>query len=970
MRRPLSTTLFALTLVACGRPTSTTPPGHAESTAPLTTSGEPADSPDTSPPLAMDRDVVTGKLDNGLTYYIRHHEKPENRVLLWLAVDAGSVLEDDDQRGLAHFVEHMAFNGTKRFAKNTLIDFLEKAGIDFGADLNAFTSFDETVYQLQVPTDDPGVVAKGLDILEDWASAISFDGQEVEKERGVVVEEWRRGRGASQREFDKQWPVFLKGSKYADRKPIGEKEILEKAPVAALKRFYDDWYRPNLMAVVVVGDVDPKAMEKEIRARFAPLKNPAKERPRPAVPVPMLDHTRALVFTDPEMSQTSVEISIKGEKQELRTENDYRVRLIEGLFHGMLRARLDEIRQKPDAPFVFAFTSTSTTGRAVDVFNLTAGAKAGRVEDALSTILTEVERVKQHGFLASELERERARSLRQAERNAAEKATVDGRAYAFRTVRHHLERRTMVSRDDELALTKRMLPTVKLEEINALAGRWTSQKDRLIAASGPARDKIPGERELLALAAGVAKTKVAAYQDHVESGELIAHAPTPGAVTKKEEIPEIGVTVWTLSNGIKVVLKPTDFKNDEVLFEAFSPGGHSLVPDRRFRSAQFADQIVMRSGVGDHDAVALRNLLAGKMATVSPFIGELEEGIRGSASPRDLELAFKLIYLNITAPREDEAAFDSWRAASKEFVKNRDLAPQRVFFEQLGAFAAGDHFRRQPLSTEVLDDVDMKAALQIYRERFADVSDLTFMFVGNLDLAKLEPLVTTYLASLPSAKRTKEKWKDVGVRAPAGVKKLAVRKGQDPKSFVSLEFHGNVRWTPELELDLDILAEVLDIRLREVLREDMSGVYSVFSNGSIQRRPKQRYEYRVGFGCAPENADRLRNAVFEIATSIRKDGVAAEVVEKVREKRRRALETQLKENRFWLTQLARSYRFGTDPKEILQFEKRLERITPPNVKAAAKRFINTKSLIEGRLWPEAGDAVATDTADTRKPAAD
>lgn len=954
MRRSLSTALFALALVACGRKTPTTPPGDTGGIIepPIPSAGA---SSDTSPKLAMDPDIVTGKLDNGLTYYIRHHEKPEKRVLLWLAVDAGSVLEDDDQRGLAHFVEHMAFNGTKRFAKNTLIDFLEKAGVDFGADLNAFTSFDETVYQLKVPTDDPGVIAKGFDILEDWASAISFDPGEVDKERGVVIEEWRLGRGAGQRVFDKQWPVFLQGSKYADRKPIGEKDILEKAPVATLKRFYTDWYRPDLMALVVVGDVDPKAMEKEIRTRFGGLKNPDKERPRPAVPVPLLDKTRAAVFNDAEMSMTSVDISIKGKKRELQTENDYRGRLVESLFHGMLRARLDEIRQKPDAPFVFAFSSTSTMGRAVDVFDLTAGAKAGRVEDALSALLTEVERVKQHGFLASELERERARSLRQAERNAAEKATTDGRAYAFQTVRNHLEHRAMLSRDAELELAKRMLPSIQLDEVNALAAKWTAQTDRVISASGPARDKLPGEKDLLAIADAVGKTKLAAYEDHAESGELLAQAPTPGTVTKKQEIPEIGVSVWTLSNGIKVVLKPTDFKNDEVMFEAFSPGGHSLVPNKKFHSAQFADQIVMRSGVGDHDAVALRNLLAGKVASVSPFIGELEEGVRGNASPRDLELALELVYLNLTAPREDAAAFESWRAASKEFVKNRDLSPQRAFFEQLGAFAAGEHFRRQPLSTEVLDDVDSKVALEVYRERFADVGDLTFMFVGNIDAAKLEPLVNTYLASLPSKKK-KEKWKDVGVKPPAGVKKFELRKGQDPKSFVSLEFHGNVRWTPEAEVDLDILADVLEIRLREVLREDMSGVYGAFSNGSISRRPKQRYEFNIGFGCGPENADRLRQAVFEIATSIKKDGIGADVLDKVREKRRRALETQMKENRFWLAQLGRSYRFGTDPKKILEQEKMLERVTAENVKAAAKKFIDEKSLIEGRLWPEAAPA--------------
>ncbi len=969
-RRPwslrLTIPLAAIVLAAgCTKRVDSRPPGDVGA-GPTTGKGtEPADE---TPKLGTDPALLTGTLANGMTYYIRHHEKPEKRVYLWLAVDAGSVLEDEDQRGLAHFVEHMAFNGTKRFEKNTLIDFLEKSGMDFGADLNAFTSFDETVYQLKVPTDDAALVTKGLDILEDWSGALSFDPEEVQKERGVVVEEWRLGRGAGQRIFDKQWPIFLKGSKYAERKPIGEREILEKAPVATLKRFYDDWYRPDLMAIVVVGDVDPKAMLKEIEKRWGARKGPAKAREREKVPVPLLDETRAAVITDPEASSTQVSVAIKGPYRKLSTEGDYRRQLVENLFQGMLRARLDEIRQKGDSPFVFAFSSTSSMGRAVDVFNLTAGVKGGRVEEALKTLVTEVERVKQHGFLATELERERARTQRSLERAVTEKDTVDGRSYAFDTVRRHLEKKAMPGREAELAMGTKFLPGITLEEVNSLAGEWTKRTDRVVIATGPARDKMPGDQDLLAVVKSVDGSKIAAYEDKGAGATLMATKPTPGTITKRETVDGVGVTVWTLSNGAKVVIKPTDFKKDEVLLEAFSPGGTSLLDNKKWKAARFAGEIMQRSGAGEHDAVTLRNMMAGKVVSVNAWIGELEEGMRGNASPKDLETMLQLVHLAITQPRKDADAFASWKTSTAEFVKNRDLNPQQVFFEKLQAFSWNNHLRRQPLTAEDLEAANHDASLDFYKDRFADVGDFTFVFVGNVDEKTLEPLVTTYLASLPSKGR-KEKWKDVGAKMPGGVKKLKVEKGQDPKAFVMLNYHGATKWSADAEDDVEILADVMEIRLREVLREDMSGVYGAFSRGNIARRPKQLYQYTIGFGCGPENAEKLQKAVFDIASALKKDGISQDYLDKVKEKRRRELETQVKENRFWMGQLSEHYRYGTDPKQILELDKTLARITSDNVKKTAGKFLKDGVRIEGLLLPEGGAPAAAPAVDPNKPAA-
>ncbi len=909
------------------------------------------DSDAKSPALPSDPTVRVGKLDNGLTYYIRKHEAPQNRAALWLAVDAGSVLEDDDQQGLAHFVEHMAFNGTKRFEKNTLIDYIEKSGMDFGADLNAFTSFDETVYQLTVPTDDPEIVTRGFDILEDWASAISFDPAEVDKERGVVIEEWRLGRGASQRVFDQQWPIYLEGSAYADRKPIGKKEILENAPVETLKRFYKDWYRPDLMAVVVVGDLDPAQVEKEIKSRFGKLKNPDQARPRPNVEVPILDKTRAAIVTDPEASNTQVSIAIKRPASPMKTEADFRDELVEDLFHGMLRARLDEIRQDPQSPFMFAFSFSNTMGRAADVFQMFSMAKTGQAQDALRTLLTEVERVEKHGFLQTEFDRQKADVLREYEKGAAEDDKIKGRSHAFRIVQSFLTEDALPGSDQQLEMAKRMVPEITLAEVNAMANTWMSSKDRVVMASGPARDDMPKEAALLAVVEDVRKSNVQPYTEEASTGSLMAAIPDPGTIVEKKQLDEIGASEWTLSNGVKVVVKPTDFKNDEVLMQAFSPGGTSLVQNDAFASARFASAVAGAGGVGDLDAVALRKALQGKDVSVRATIGELEEGMRGSGSPQDLETMMQLIHLSFTSPRADEKAFAAFKESQREFIRNRDLNPQSVFFERLQAETSSNHKRRMPVQIEDIDKVSLEQAMDTYKDRFADASDFTFVFVGNIDKEQLRKLSKTYLATLPTAKR-KENWKDIGARAPKGVKTFKVEKGQDPKAFVMMTFHGKAKWTPESQDDIEMLADVMGIRLREVLREEMGGVYGAFSVGRIERRPRGEYSYSIGFGCAPENVAKLKKAVFEIIDEVKTEGPTDDVIDKVKETRRRQLETDLEENRFWLRELATHYTFGTDATTLADTSKATKRVSKDNVKEAAKRYFNTKRYVDGVLFPE------------------
>lgn len=947
---------FALALSACA--TETAPEVAPPPAMPAAAAPEPAPMAAAKPvdpadqPLPIDKRIKVGKLANGLTYYILPHRKPEKRAYFWLAVNAGSVLEDDDQRGLAHFVEHMGFNGTKRFPKQDLVNFLERMGVKFGADLNAYTSFDETVYMLQVPTDKVELVDKALQVLRDWAGDVSFDPTEVEKERGVVLEEWRLGRGAFMRIFDKQAPVLFHGSKYADRITIGKPEIIKGAPREALVRFYKDFYRPDLMAVVAVGDFETADIEKKIAAEFGDLKSPAKPRPRPHMAMPSHKDTLVSVETDTEMPNASVQVLNKMPHRPQASERDYRRMLGEQLYGAMINARLDELRRKPGSPFLFAFAGTNPFVRTTDAFARTAYVKEDAVEPGLATLLEEVVRVEKHGFRQTELDRAKKDMLRNFEQSVVQRDKRDGREFASEIVRNFLQAETMPGIETEKALAEKLLPTFTIEELDGLAKTWGGAENRVLAVAGPAKMKKPAPDGLLAIVRAAQQKNVKAYEDAVSSAPLLASAPKAGKITAERKLPDIGVVEWKLSNGTRVVWKSTDYRFDEVRFSAFSPGGHSLAKDADFESAQFSDDVVNEAGLGPFDAVQLRKALTGKIANVSPRVSELEEGFWGSGSPTDLETMMQLVHLYFTAPRRDPAAFEAWKARETEFVRNRRLMPEVVFYEDMQLLLSQNHKRRQPVTPEMLAKVDLDRALASYRDRFAEAGDFTFTFVGNLEPDKLRPLVETYLASLPTRHR-KEKWRDVGVKWPKGAPQKTVVKGREPKSMVMIAFHGNEKWTRDTDNDMRMLGEVLRIRLREVLREDMGGVYGVGANGTIARRPKQEYRFTVNFGCSPDNVDKLKQAVFDEIKALQDKGIGDDTIGKVKEARIRAHEVNLRENGFWERELSRAWNYGDDPKLIPDIKPMVDKITSDRVKAAARKYLHTETAAFGVLKPEA-----------------
>jgi zinc protease len=615
----------------------------------------------------------------------------------------------------------------------------------------------------------------------------------------------------------------------------------------------------------------------------------------------------------------------------------------------MLNARLDEIRRRPDAPFLGAASRSGGFVRTADAFTLAAGVKEGGVQDGFSALLEETLRVERHGFVATELDRAKSDVLRAFQQAVKERDTEEGRQFAREIVRLFLQQEAMPGPEAELALVTKFLPTFTLDEVNGLA-KSLAVGSHVVAVTGPATMTRPTEDAILATMKTVEARDIKPYEDAAPTGPLMAETPAAGPVVSTRTIPELGVTEWTLKNGVRVVVKPTDFRNDEVKMTAFAPGGTSLAPDADYESAKYAHTVVSQGGLGPFDAPTLRKALAGKVVSASAQVGEIEEGLSASASPSDLDSMFQMVHLLFTAPRRDESAFQSWRAREMETAKNRRLSPEVTFYDDLLSFSTMNHRRRQPTTPEVIQRVSLDKAFAFYKSRFADASGFTFVFVGNLDLARTKTLAETYLGSLPATNR-KETWHDIDVKRPRGVAKKAVAKGSEPKSSVSLTFHGTEKWSPDTDNDMRMLGEVLRIRLREVLREDMGGVYGVSASGGIARRPKPEYTFGVSFGCAPDNIDKLEKAVWDEIKAIQTGGIGADYIAKVKELRRRAHETNLRENTYWMRELERSYTYGDDPKRILEFDAMVDKVTSDRVRAAARRYLASSQYILGELRP-------------------
>jgi zinc protease len=957
--------LFLAVALLAVAPLAAQPPSAApQSSAPPSAAPPSAAPPSAAKPSAakqaladampVDGQITRGTLPNGLRYYVRANRKPEKRAELRLVVKAGSILEDEDQQGLAHFVEHMAFNGTSHFPKHEIVSFLESLGMRFGADINASTGFDETVYMLQVPTDKPGTLDRSMLILEDWAHNVSFDPVEIDKERGVVMEEWRGRRGAGARVQDKMLPILLKGSRYADRVPIGKTEILQGFKPERLTKFYADWYRPELMAVVAVGDFDQAEVEALIKRHFAGLAAPSSVRPRATYDVPDHAGTVYSVITDKEMTTTSVEVDYLLPARANGTVGAYRQRIVDRLFGGLLSARLGEISQKPGAPYLGASAGRGPfLTRTKEIASLRALVKDGGVEPALEAILAEKERVARFGFTQTELDRLKQAMLRGLERVYAEKDSRTSSSRADEYVRNFLVAETLPPLDVEYALNQRFIPEITLAEVNRLARDWYPEGNRLVVVTAPEKAgvAVPDEAGLAAVLAAAAGTSLTAYVDKFASAALLETPPSSSPVVRTRVKAAIEITEWELANGVKVILKPTTFKQDEILFRATSPGGTSLASDADFIPASTATQVVTAGGLGKFSSADLRKVLTGKIAAAVPFISELEEGLSGSASPKDLETLFQLIYLRFTAPRADPTIFSVQTSQLKTLMANQANTPGYAFTEALATIMGRNHPRRRLPTPATVDEWNLDKSMAFYKDRFADASDFTFVFVGNLDPAVMKPLVERYLGGLPSLRR-KETWKDVEYRAPTGVITKTVEKGLEPKSQAAIIFTGPFQYDQASRIAIRAMADVLQTRLLDAIREDLGGTYSISASPTYGRIPIPTYTMSIAFGCDPKRLDELVGRVMQESEKLKTEGPTEKQVADERAALERDFETSSKQNAYLLGQLMAKYQTGEDPAGIWALPELYQKVDAATIQQAARKYLSGENRVQVTLVPE------------------
>jgi zinc protease len=923
----------------------------------------PAQTPSAAPALQpqdripFDAAVHTGTLPNGVTYFIRQNGRPANRVSLRLAVKAGSIDEADDQRGLAHFVEHMAFNGSAHFKPGEVFSYFESVGARLGPHVNAYTSFDETVYMLDLPTDKPEVVEKGFTALADFGGGLTFDPAEVNKERGVVVEEWRGGLGASSRIRDKQIPVLFAGSRYAERLPIGKPEIIRNAPVERLRSFYDTWYRPERMAVIAIGDMDPGQMQNEIAAAFGPLKDraPAQQAPDATVPIkPGLDIS---VVTDPEVTQSSVTVLRKAPERDEVVVADYRRELTERLVEHMMDERFGELARKPDAKFLGASAGSSPLSPKVTTFAIGAGVPDGGLQGGLAAIATEAKRVDEHGFGAAEIERARKWMLAFYEQAYSERDKTESSSYADEYIRHFLVDEPSPGIAYEYRLVRQVAPEITPAEVGATAKRLLGSDSRVVLAVSPQKDgvAVPTDADLQAALTAVDKLAVTAWNDTSTTRSLMETVPPPATITARREIKDLGVTVVTFANGVEAWLKPTDFKNDQIVFSMDALGGASLAAPSDYLDASLAPSYVELAGVGGIPAVDLEKMLAGKIASASPYVALSTHGISGSASPANLDTALQLLHQTFAAPNHDLESFQLLKRQLHAMVVNRQQSPIVVFGQTVAKVNSNGHYTSEPVTADRVDALDREKMTTFYRQRFANAADFRFTMVGAFSADEAIPLLARYVGSLPSTGAATSKYKDLGITFPDHPEQQRVTMGREPRSQTVISFFADPPIDAAEQERVDAACTVLEIALRDVLREELGQTYGV-SVGLAQRLPQKGDGHiEVRFGAAPENIEPMITRTLEKVKELQQTGPSDDLTNRARETARRDYETALKQNGYWLRRLSTSRLLGTDPENILTRAARIDAVTPAALKDVFTRYFPIDRHTVVTLVPAAGE---------------
>ncbi len=910
---------------------------------------------DWSNPVPIDSKVIIGKLDNGMRYYIRSNNEPKERAEFYIVHNVGAILEDDDQDGLAHFTEHMAFNGTQNFPDKGVLHYLESIGVKFGHNVNAFTGQDVTAYNLSnVPLTREGIIDSALLILHDWSSYIAFEDKEIDAERGVIREEWRTRRTGDWRAMQEKFKYLFYGSKYAERDVIGSIDIINNHEYETLRRFYRDWYRPDLQSLIIVGDFDPQMMEGKVKELFSKIPERENRAPRPEFEIPKHKEILVGTFIDPEITRTMIEVYYKHPVTPHNEKNlgYFRKNIIQNLYSQMLNARFNELVQKDNPPFVAAYNYYGNQVRTMATYVLLAIARDNEPVRSLETLARENFRVYQHGFTQTELDRTKADYLRSLENKYKERDKVKNQNLVWEFFAHFTENEPIPGIEFEYMFSQALLPTISIDEVNALAKELITDENLVIFISASEKEKnnIPSREELVSIYQKVKDSSIEPYVDDVKTEPLISETPKAGKVIKEVANEKLKVTEWQLENGVRIIVKPTDFKEDEILLYSFSPGGLSLVDSKDVPSAQFVSTIATMSGVGNHSRIDLEKMLAGKMVTVNPYLGENEEGFNGSCSPNDLEEMLQLVHLYFTNPRFDESSFNAYMSRMQAVLQNAGNNPNMIFRDSISYISNDRNFRKRPLNIALLNEVNLKKIETIYLDRFADASDFTFVFVGNIDFDILKPLVETYLGSLPNIKR-KENWKDNNIRFPNGQTKYPFNFAmQVPKSSCFIAYQSFANYNFENQVYADAIDHVLDLRYTEVIREDEGGTYSISTWSSLSKSPINQVSMNIYFDTDPDKAIHLVGIIHSEFKKLINEGPTEVDLNKAKEYFLKNRQEKLRENRFWSSAIKEYYNNNVDI--ITDYENFVKKLNVKDVQKAAKSLFKEANMLEIIMSPE------------------
>ncbi|MEG0888912.1 MAG: insulinase family protein [Bacteroides sp.] len=904
------------------------------------------------PPIPVDPNVRIGQLDNGLTYYIRKNALPANRADFYIAQKVGSIQEEANQRGLAHFLEHMCFNGTTHFPGNSLTSYLAKIGVKFGENLNAYTAIDETVYNISnVPVQTPGAIDSCLLILHDWSNDLLLDPKEIDKERGVINEEWRTRMSAMQRLQEKLLPQMYEGTKYATCFPIGTMDVVMNFKYQTLKDYYEKWYRPDLQGIVVVGDINVDDIEAQIKKIFADI--PAQPNAAKREYYPVNDNKEPIVIIEKDKEQPHIQVLVFNKHEATPTDQKNNMGyLVQNyattLISNMLNARLSELAQTANPPFIYAgaYDSDFFVAKTKDAFTGIVVCKEGAVDSGIASLLRETERARQFGFTESEYTRARAEYLRQLESAYNERDKRKNEEYINEYVRHFLDKEPIPGIENEYAIINQVAPAIPVAALNQMMQELVTDSNLVVAILAPEKEGmvIPSKEAILNTIKEVKSEKLTAYVDKVSTEPLMAEKPKGGKIVSEKENKQFGTTELTLSNGVKVILKKTDFKADEIQMKGVSLGGSSLFPDSEIINIKELNDVIGVGGLGNFSKVDLEKVLAGKKASVKAGIGNLTEAVNGSCSPKDFETLLQLTYLTFTAPRKDVDAFTSYKNRAKASLQNQELNPMVAFSDSIQAAIYNKHPRAIRLKADMVDKIDYDKIMSMYQDRFKDASDFTFIFVGNVDTAKDKALIAEYLGALPAINR-KETFKDNKMDMRKGIYKNEFIKQQEtPKTSVLVLYNGTCKYDLKNSILMDMTSQILDLVYTEKVREEAGGTYGVYVGGDISRYPKENAYVQIIFDTAPSKKAELMKIIFAEADKLGISGPSEANLSKVKEYMLKKYTENVKENSYWLKAIDEYLLTGMDITK--NYETTINSVTAKDIQKFAADLLKQKNEVE------------------------